>query len=80
MAGYELDDLYRDWDNTDGEEIFEQQDSPELRAYNVRLARLDTDDPPRDLFIVTVTGKPCPCECSAGGFCGGCGHAGCGGR
>ncbi len=23
---------------------------------------------------------PCPCECNAGGFCGGCGHAGCGGR
>jgi hypothetical protein len=23
---------------------------------------------------------PCTCECSRGGFCGGCGHAGCGGR
>jgi len=23
---------------------------------------------------------PCPCECNSGGFCGGCGHAGCGGR
>lgn len=23
---------------------------------------------------------PCGCECSHGGFCGGCGHAGCGGR
>jgi hypothetical protein len=22
----------------------------------------------------------CPCECNSGGFCGGCGHAGCGGR
>lgn len=22
----------------------------------------------------------CPCECSRGGFCGGCGHAGCGAR
>ena len=22
----------------------------------------------------------CPCACSSGGFCGGCGHAGCGGR
>jgi hypothetical protein len=22
----------------------------------------------------------CPCACNAGGFCGGCGHAGCGGR
>ena len=24
--------------------------------------------------------RPCPCECNRGGFCGGCGHAGCGGR
>lgn len=23
---------------------------------------------------------PCPCECNSGRFCGGCGHAGCGGR
>jgi hypothetical protein len=23
---------------------------------------------------------PCPCECTTGGFCGGCGHAGCGRR
>jgi hypothetical protein len=23
---------------------------------------------------------PCPCECNYGGFCGGCGHAGCGRR
>lgn len=22
----------------------------------------------------------CPCECNRGWFCGGCGHAGCGGR
>lgn len=27
-----------------------------------------------------VTVSPCPCECNSGGFCGGCGHAGCGGR
>jgi hypothetical protein len=23
---------------------------------------------------------PCPCVCNSGGFCGGCGHAGCGRR
>lgn len=23
---------------------------------------------------------PCGCACTHGGFCGGCGHAGCGGR
>jgi hypothetical protein len=22
----------------------------------------------------------CPCACNSGGFCGGCGHSGCGGR
>lgn len=32
---------------------------------------------------ITRPGKPtraCPCECNEGGFCGGCGHAGCGVR
>lgn len=24
--------------------------------------------------------RPCMCECNSGGHCGGCGHAGCGGR
>ena len=33
------------------------------------------DAPPLD----ANTG-PCPCVCNSGGFCGGCGHAGCGGR
>lgn len=28
----------------------------------------------------TATTKPCWCACNAGGFCGGCGHAGCGKR
>lgn len=26
------------------------------------------------------TSVGCPCSCNNGGFCGGCGHAGCGGR
>lgn len=25
----------------------------------------------------TANVGPCPCECNSGGFCGGCGHAGC---
>ena len=29
---------------------------------------------------VRPTPEPCPCDCNSGGFCGGCGHAGCGGR
>jgi hypothetical protein len=35
--------------------------------------------PPRRATMTARTG-PCPCECNRGGFCGGCGHAGCGGR
>ncbi|MET9296864.1 hypothetical protein [Streptomyces sp. NPDC003077] len=27
-----------------------------------------------------VSGRACTCSCSSGGYCGGCGHAGCGGR
>jgi len=26
-----------------------------------------------------MTALRCPCECNSGGFCGGCGHAGCSG-
>lgn len=29
---------------------------------------------------VRRTALGCGCECCFGGFCGGCGHAGCGGR
>lgn len=43
--------------------------------YRVSVVR--TQPPPR--FRLADTG-PCPCECNSGGFCGGCGHAGCGGR
>lgn len=48
-----------------------------LRAVN--------DDPALDASVARhpagkrLTG-PCPCACNSGGFCGGCGHAGCGGR
>jgi len=31
-------------------------------------------------WLNTRTTGPCPCECNRGGFCGGCGHAGCGRR
>ena len=27
-----------------------------------------------------VPARGCGCACTSGGFCGGCGHAGCGGR
>lgn len=69
MTGYDLDDLGRDWDNQDGEEIFNQRESPELSDYRDMLNRLD---------VKPV--KPCSCPCNYAGWCGGCGHAGCGGR
>jgi hypothetical protein len=32
-------------------------------------------------YVIITGGRvpPCPCACNNGGFCGGCGHAGCGG-
>jgi hypothetical protein len=37
--------------------------------------------PPSQRHRGGATGAgPCPCDCNRGGFCGGCGHAGCGGR
>lgn len=41
------------------------------------------DELPPGAVPVIVRGYndgPCPCECNSGGRCGGCGHAGCGGR
>jgi len=32
------------------------------------------------VYVRVRPAPPCPCECNRGGFCGGCGHAGCGGR
>jgi hypothetical protein len=39
----------------------------------VRAAGMQVADGPLDP-------GPCPCACNSGGQCGGCGHAGCGGR
>lgn len=44
------------------------------REEDERVARYKAD---RDHAALT---RGCPCECSRGGFCGGCGHAACGGR
>lgn len=35
---------------------------------------------PRQRTLTTRSPGPCPCCCNTGGFCGGCGHAGCGRR
>jgi len=37
-------------------------------------------DPRNGDYRVVPDTEPCPCECNRGGRCGGCGHAGCGGR
>lgn len=42
-----------------------------------------TEDGTRVLMeqkVVRQKVPPCPCVCNRGGFCGGCGHAGCFGR
>lgn len=51
----------------------------ETAAEGLRALAFDLDDvnPTR---VVRRPVPPCPCECNHGGFCGGCGHAGCGGR
>lgn len=56
------------------------------RWRNPPIGWVDPDAPPRGLGDNPGSGRrstyvpPCPCECNSGGFCGGCGHAGCGGR
>lgn len=42
------------------------------------VARLE--EPARDKPRLRQLMRGCPCACNSGGFCGGCGHAGCGGR
>lgn len=44
-----------------------------------RMAADQAHDAVRALAETTRRG-PCPCACNQGGFCGGCGHAGCGAR
>ncbi|MDQ1024696.1 hypothetical protein QF035_002278 [Streptomyces umbrinus] len=57
----------------------------------VRRTAPDPDDtpPPTTARFQAPVSRPaarrgvpgrCPCPCNSGGFCGGCGHAGCGGR
>ncbi|WP_330317986.1 hypothetical protein [Streptomyces platensis] len=43
----------------------------------VHISKAKSYRPPRPLPAPV---GPCACECNGGGFCGGCGHAGCGGR
>jgi hypothetical protein len=58
-------------------------DTHERRADEVRARQIERglgpvviDDDPRPVRRPVT---PCPCECNSGGFCGGCGHAGCSG-
>jgi hypothetical protein len=60
------------------------------RHHVVALAVQDTDPNrqvmschtrfPKQQTLTSRKSGPCACACSAGGFCGGCGHAGCGAR
>ncbi|MFE0276033.1 hypothetical protein ACFWZY_28665 [Streptomyces sp. NPDC058992] len=60
-----------------------------LLAAAVRRTTPDTTPPPTTERIPGPADQPtsrrgkrrgCPCPCNNGSFCGGCGHAGCGGR
>ena len=52
---------------------------PRLAEVVARSQRSSVTDPTWRADYSRTTG-PCPCACNSGGFCGGCGHAGCGGR
>lgn len=50
------------------------------QAEDEAVRRLRAENDARVLGLRPRRTGPCPCECNRGGFCGGCGHAGCGGR
>ncbi|WP_107498863.1 hypothetical protein [Actinacidiphila yeochonensis] len=66
------------------------EQNTEARSHLLALAVQDTDPDrdatkhdmsfPKQRTRVARKPLPCPCACNAGGFCGGCGHAGCGAR
>jgi hypothetical protein len=66
------------------------QQSTEVRHHVLALAVQDTDPDrptassttsfPRQRAVTFGKPGPCACACNSGGFCGGCGHAGCGAR
>ncbi|MFD8560621.1 hypothetical protein ACFV1N_25390 [Streptosporangium canum] len=52
---------------------------PDLTTLAPILARRYGPDAPAPYWTCR-SGGACGCACSSGGFCGGCGHAGCAGR
>jgi len=54
------------------------------RAFEQLLLDIDVPDPAPTLAAALSRPRrfvgACPCACNSGGWCGGCGHAGCGGR
>jgi hypothetical protein len=53
---------------------------PLVEGQMVRTVRATTRMMAEALAAHMAEVGPCPCECNRGGFCGGCGHAGCGRR
>jgi len=52
-----------------------------LGLVTVALRHTAPDTPPAPTPTARHRRKDaCPCSCNSGGFCGGCGHAGCGGH
>lgn len=46
----------------------------------IQLLLLDVGTEAAVVVRASRKAPPCPCACNSNGFCGGCGHAGCGGR
>ncbi len=67
-------DLERMWERVLG-------GSPTPGAPSPAVVEVEEGEPVEDAAApygtVRQTVAPCFCECSRGGFCGGCGHAGC---
>lgn len=52
---------------------------PGVQAPERKISRmLSREAPPPAAGSSRPAAGPCPCVCNRGGFCGGCGHAGCG--
>lgn len=55
-------------------DVIEDLDPVTVELAKALLAALLDDEDP-----CTIPAIPCPCACNHGGWCGGCGHSGCGG-
>lgn len=76
--------LYAYWTPLTPDQAAEIADMPRVslvpEALDDYLQNMDPGLRSRTRMHKFTFAGPCPCECNSGGFCGGCDHAGCGGR